>query len=90
VITGNRTSLIEVVGDAGILVDPLDPDAISSALSRVLNSEDLRKELSVKGLNRSRLFRWHETTKRTLEVYERAADNKPAAHSAETQEQKLP
>ena len=90
VITGNRTSLVEVVGDAGILVDPLDPDAISSALSRVLNNEDLREELSVKGLNRSRLFRWHETAKRTLEVYQRAADNKPAAHILESREHRLP
>lgn len=90
VIAGNRTSLVEVVGDAGILVDPLDPDAISSALSRVLINENLRQELGVKGLNRSRLFSWHETAKRTLEVYERAADNKQAAHILDTREQRLP
>ena len=80
VITGNRTSLVEVVGDAGILVDPLDPDAIASALLRVLNDRDLCDALRVKGLNRSRQFHWQETAKRTLEVYERAADNKRADH----------
>ena len=78
VITGNRTSLAE--GGAGILVDPLDPDAIASALLRVLNDRDLRDALRVKGLNRSRQFHWQETAKRTLEVYERAADNKRADH----------
>lgn len=89
VITGNRTSLVEVVGDAGILVDPLDADAIASALSRVLNDRDLRETLSVKGLNRSRQFRWQDTAKRTLEVYERAVDNKRAAHILETREHRL-
>ena len=87
VIAGNRTSLVEVVADAGLLVDSLDSDAIASALSRVLNDRELREELSVKGLNRSRLFRWQETAKRTLEVYERAVDNKRAAHILETREQ---
>jgi glycosyltransferase involved in cell wall biosynthesis len=75
VIAGNRTSLMEVVGDAGLLVDPLDPEAMAFGLTRVLNDSDLREELSVKGLNRSRLFNWQETARRTLEVYQRAVDN---------------
>lgn len=79
VIAGNRTSLVEVVGDAGVLVDPLDPDAIAAGLSQVLNDPGLREELSVKGLNRSHLFKWRDTAKRTLEVYERAVDNRRAA-----------
>lgn len=80
VIAGNRTSLVEVVGDAGLLVDPLDPAAIAQALSRVLNEPNLREELSLKGLSRSSLFDWKDTAKRTLEVYERAADNDLARH----------
>lgn len=79
VIAGNRTSLVEVVGDAGILVDPLDPQAIASGLSQVLGDEELREELGSRGLERSRLFNWRETAKRTLEVYERAADNERSA-----------
>jgi glycosyltransferase involved in cell wall biosynthesis len=75
VVAGNRTSLVEVVGDAGILVDPLDPEAIALGLSQVLSDEDLREELGSRGLERSRLFNWRATAKRTLEVYERAADN---------------
>jgi glycosyltransferase involved in cell wall biosynthesis len=79
VVAGNRTSLVEVVGDAGILVDPLDTDAIASGLSQVLGDEDLREELGSRGLERSRLFNWRATAKRTLEVYERAADNERTA-----------
>jgi glycosyltransferase involved in cell wall biosynthesis len=80
VVAGNRTSLVEVVGDAGILIDPLDPDAIASGLSRVLSDQTLREELSAKGLSRSHLFEWRDTAKRTLEVYQRAVDNRRADH----------
>lgn len=80
VIAGNRTSLVEVVGDAGLLVDPLNPDEIAASLSRVLNNSDLREVLRVKGLNRSELFNWKETAKRTLEVYEQAVDNNLPPH----------
>lgn len=79
VVAGNRTSLVEVVGDAGVLVDPLNPEAIATGLSQVLSDEDLRRELGARGLERSRLFNWRETAKRTLEVYERAADNERTA-----------
>lgn len=75
VIAGNRTSLSEVVGDAGLLVDPLDTDAIAAGLAQLLDNPDLRHELSVKGLERSNLFEWNKTAKRTLEVYQRAVDN---------------
>lgn len=73
VITGNRTSLPEVVGDAGLLVDPLDLEAIAHAIARLVDNEELRRELRVKGLKRARAFNWHETARRTLAVYERAA-----------------
>lgn len=88
VVAGNRTSLVEVVGDAGILVDPLDPEAIASGLSQVLTDEDLREELGSRGLERSRLFNWRETAKRTLEVYERAADNEHTARFRRTRDQR--
>ena len=53
VIAGNRTSYPEVVGDAGLLVDPLDTDAIAAGIERLIENPDLRNELSVKGLKRS-------------------------------------
>jgi glycosyltransferase involved in cell wall biosynthesis len=73
VIAGNRTSLPEVVGDAGLLVDPFDEKAIAAAIARVIDNPDLRAALSVKGLERARLFDWRETARLTLRIYERAA-----------------
>ena len=75
VLAGNRTSLSEVVGDAGLLVDPFDTEAIASGMAELIENLDFRKELRVKGLKRSELFKWEHTAKRTLEVYKRAVDN---------------
>ena len=75
VIAGNRASLPEVVGDAGLLVDPFDIDAIAAAISNVIDNPNLRITLRAKGLDRARMFDWKETARRTLEVYQQAADN---------------
>jgi glycosyltransferase involved in cell wall biosynthesis len=72
VIAGDRTSLPEVVGDAGILVDPYDVDALAAALEKVVSDADLRSELRVKGLARAKLFEWRETARQTLAVYRKA------------------
>ena len=70
VIIGNRTSLPEVVGNAGLLFDPFDVDALAAAIENVINNPDLRDELRVKGFARARMFDWKETARRTLAVYE--------------------
>lgn len=72
VIAGNRTSLPEVVGEAGLLVDPFDVEALAGAMAKMLDEPDLREGLRVKGLERARLFSWKETARQTLKVYERA------------------
>jgi glycosyltransferase involved in cell wall biosynthesis len=86
VITGDRTSLPEVVGDAGVLVDPFDIDAIASAIATMVDDSSFRSRLRNKSLNRARMFDWRETARRTLEVYKQAADNghshAPVAQSA--------
>ncbi len=69
VITGNLTSLPEVVGDAGLLIDPFDTGALASALARLIDDADLRAELRARSLARARAFDWRETARRTLEVY---------------------
>jgi glycosyltransferase involved in cell wall biosynthesis len=76
VIAGNRTSLPEVVGDAGLQCDPFDTTALAEVLLRVLENPDLRAELRVKGLARARRFHWHETARLTLAAYQRAANAK--------------
>jgi glycosyltransferase involved in cell wall biosynthesis len=73
VIVGNQTSLPEVVGNAAVLVDPFDADAIAAALEEVVSDSDLRAQLSVKGLAQAKLFDWQETARRTLAVYRKAA-----------------
>jgi glycosyltransferase involved in cell wall biosynthesis len=72
VIVGDRTSLPEVVGDAGLLVDPFDVDALARAIETVIGDSNLRAELSVKGLARAKLFDWRETARQTLAVYKKA------------------
>ena len=73
VIVGDRTSLPEVVGDAGVLVDPFDVNALAAAIEKVVSDSNLRAKLSVQGLARAKLFEWRETARQTLAVYQKAA-----------------
>ena len=73
VIVGNQTSLPEVVGDAGLTVDPFDVDAIAGAIRRLMNDSALRAELSQKGQERASTFTWRETARRTLQIYQDVA-----------------
>lgn len=72
VISSNISSIPEVVGDAGILVDPYSVEELSNAIQRVLEDSTLAKELGQKGLERSRQFSWERTARETLKVYEMA------------------
>ena len=74
VITSNASSLPEVAGDAGILVNPLDIEQIASEIERVINSDSLRAELRKKGFEQSKLFSWDKTAEKTEEIY-RIAQN---------------
>ena len=85
VIAGNKASLPEVVGDAGLLVDPFNIDALAAAIGTVIDNPNLRSKLKVDGLKRALMFNWRETAKRTLEVYQSAADNgSPVAQFAQS------
>ena len=76
VIAGNRTSLPEVVGEAGLLFDPFDTQALVSALTQVIDDSEYRAVLRSKGLKRAQNFNWKTTAQLTLGVYERAAKRK--------------
>ncbi|MFN4227335.1 MAG: glycosyltransferase family 4 protein [Candidatus Ratteibacteria bacterium] len=71
VVTSNISSMPEVVGDAGILVNPESKEEIAEAILSILNNEDLKKTLSKRGLERAKLFSWENTAKKTLEVYKK-------------------
>jgi glycosyltransferase involved in cell wall biosynthesis len=75
VITGNRTSLPEVVGDAGILVDPFDVTSIADAIDRVLSDSQLRGELRQKGFERAKLFSWKRSARETLDIFEKVMND---------------
>lgn len=62
VVCSHTSALPEVAGDAALLVDPQDPSAMVSALVRVLTDSELHRGLIVRGVQRSRRFRWSHTT----------------------------
>jgi len=70
VITSNVSSLPEVVGDAALLIDPLDPVAIAEAMRRVLMDSDLREDLRQRGLRRVKEFSWERSVRRVREIYD--------------------
>jgi glycosyltransferase involved in cell wall biosynthesis len=73
VIVGNRTSLPEVVGDAGLMVDPFDVNAIAGAIRKLMNDSTLRATLSQKGQERASAFTWRDTARQTLRIYQEVA-----------------
>lgn len=73
VVASNTTSLPEVVGNAGVLVDPHDEQAIADGLARVLTDSTLQQRMRQAGLAQARQFSWERTARQTLDVLERAA-----------------
>ena len=71
VITSNTSSLPEVAGDAALLVDPHDVDAIADAMHRVSSTDDaLRAELARRGQENIKRFSWEKCARETLAVLE--------------------
>jgi len=73
VIASNRTSLPEVVGDGGILVEPTDVKALAEAMEILLVDEALRGELRQRALAQAAKFSWEQTARETLAVYRKVA-----------------
>ena len=73
VITSNTSSLPEVAGDAGIMVNPHDTDSLTQAIEQVLTDDKLRSSMIKKGLEQSKKFSWEKTARQTQEVYNRVA-----------------
>jgi glycosyltransferase involved in cell wall biosynthesis len=70
VVSSNATSSPEVAGDAALLVDPSDADALSAALVRVLNEPELAADLRRRGLVRASAFTWERTADALLDLIE--------------------
>jgi glycosyltransferase involved in cell wall biosynthesis len=76
VCASNVSSIPEVVGNAGLLFDPLDPQAIADAMGRILQDQDLRKQLTEAGLTQAARFTWEDAAAQVLEELMRAAAGK--------------
>jgi glycosyltransferase involved in cell wall biosynthesis len=74
VIASNVTSLPEVIGDAGILVNPYNIQELAKAISVVLTQEYLRRSLIEKGLERANRFSIEKMGSRILEIFEKLID----------------
>jgi glycosyltransferase involved in cell wall biosynthesis len=70
VVSANVSSLPEVAGDAAILVDPLDVQAIADAVYALQSDEKLRQSYIEKGLARTKQFSWRSSTEQVVQVYE--------------------
>ena len=87
VVTSATSSLPEVAGDAALLVDPSDVEALAAALVRVASDSGLREDLGRRGLARARGFSWERTARETVAVYRDAAcAGRPARRVALTDE----
>jgi glycosyltransferase involved in cell wall biosynthesis len=71
VIAANRTSFPEVIGDAGLLVEP-ETGALAEAIRTLVNDESLRRELSARGLARAGAFSWRRMAEQTVSAYREA------------------
>lgn len=72
VVTSNVSALPEVVGDAALLIDPLDVEGLAGAIGRLWEDAALRDDLRARGLARARTFTWDVTARLTLEAYRAA------------------
>lgn len=71
VIASNCTSFPEVVGDAGILVDPSSLDEIVAAMKSMVEQEELRHSMVERGTKNISRFTWKQTAEKTLAVYQK-------------------
>lgn len=79
VVTSNVSSLPEVVGDAALLADPHDHQALARAMERALSDVGLAGDLRALGLERARHFTWERAGRELLQAYEHVLAGTPAA-----------
>ena len=70
VIASGNTSMAEIVGDCGILVDPYNIEEITAAMDKVLGDESFRNSLAEKGFLRSKEFSWEKAARQMIGVWE--------------------
>jgi glycosyltransferase involved in cell wall biosynthesis len=74
VLTSDVTACPEIAGDAAVLVDPTDTNAIAAGLRRLADDAELRENLGRKGLERVERFRWERSAAEHLEWFSQGAE----------------
>jgi glycosyltransferase involved in cell wall biosynthesis len=74
VAASNRNSLPEIVGEAGLLFDPLSHEELAAAIARLLSDELLRNELRTEGRERAELFSWKAGARKLVSIIEEVAE----------------
>jgi len=74
VIASNITAIPEVIGDAGILIDPLNENEIAGTIEQLLTDNKLREDLIERGFKQGKKFSWDVTAHETLKVYKKISD----------------
>src|SRR4030081_1097962 len=69
VLTSSVTSLPEVVGDAGLLVDPFDVDAIHAGMRTLATEESALRQLRSRALMRAAQFSWRAAAAQVVDIY---------------------
>ncbi len=86
VVASTRGALPEVLGDAGLLVDPDDHEALADAMERMLTDSDLARLSAARGVRRTRLFDWTSSARALRGAYDEAlafrGQRQPASSSA--------
>ncbi|AKB46557.1 Glycosyltransferase [Methanosarcina sp. Kolksee] len=75
VITSNTYSLPEVVGNAGVMVNPYDIHTLANMMYIILTNNEVRQDLCEKGIKRAKMFSWEKCARETLQVYEEVYDS---------------
>ena len=77
VVAARAGALPEIAGDAALLVDPFDVDALAGALERALDDDAARAALVDHGRSRLATFSWEATAEGIAAIYRRAMEDKP-------------
>lgn len=75
-VTSNTSSLPEVVGDAGIMLNPNDENGLCKTMLDLYQNDSLRQAYAQKGLERSKLFSWEKSADNLVSIYQKIADSK--------------
>lgn len=83
VVASDRSSLPEILGKAALYVNPEDAEDLARSVNQLLEDDSLRMKHKEAGLQRAAQFRWEETGRKTLALYQTLFEEKTGQHSPE-------